>query len=110
MLKVTDGVTTRTVTGGVFRQLLQPNGWTEVPEEKAQEETPSFPPAKPDPKEQEEIREERPLKNTDRKLLSRPLDDLSMDELKRVAILKHVVIDGLESKKKIRTAIRSAGR
>ena len=59
-----------------------------------------------DQEEDEETEEDEPEEEED--LLERPLSSLSMTELKQVAELKGVDVEGLRSKRDIRLAIREA--
>lgn len=59
-----------------------------------------------DQEDDEETEEDEPEEEED--LLERPLSSLSMTELKQVAELKGVDVEGLRSKRDIRLAIREA--
>lgn len=124
MVSITNGLQTVVVSSGAYREIYLPQGWQLAPE-KAEalpqvqkqisfEDLEVIPPVAPkDDQEdleepQEEDNEDQPEEGTEADILLRPLGELSLDELKTVALLKGIATEGLRTRKEIRQAIRSA--
>lgn len=133
MVVITNGLQTVVVSNGAYREIYMPQGWYPVTEPPAQAEglpTLKREPVEPDEPEahlddlettvddpeaegegEAEAEGETEGEDThcgDEDLLLRPLSDLTVDELKRVAALKGVSIEGLKVKSEIRQVIKAA--
>jgi len=128
MVSITNGLQTVVVSAGAYREIYLPQGWqlTKAEEPKESQNLPEppdqpggvvSPPEAPesdqadssestedDDDQEEEAGQDLP----DEDILFRPLGELSLDELKKVAELRKVDIEGLRTKKEVRTAIRNA--
>lgn len=130
MVEITNGLQTVVVSSGAFREIYQPQGWllsnkgqeltpieALVNQNVAEEEKSSTTDDQQDyddPAESGEDTERDSESNEDEteepedELLLRPLSDLTLNELKKVAGYKGVDIDGCKDKKAIRQAIRDS--
>lgn len=126
MVVITNGLQTVVVSAGAYREIYLPQGWQlqeKAPESKTAPEPPELPDKVVSPLEEPESDQADSRESTedeydqdeeaghdlpDDDLLFRPLGELSLDELKKVAELRKVDIEGLRTKKEVRTAIRAA--
>ena len=123
MVEITNGLQTVVVSNGAYREIFKPQGWSRVGELKvlmtplevlaeAPQTEESTTPEEPE----QEFQEPKPtqedskedLSPEDTELLLHPLADLTVEELKRVAELKGIDIEGVKLKNDIRAAIKNA--
>lgn len=124
MVVITNGLQTVVVSNGAYREIYMSQGWYPVQEATVQDTAEAVAPEEVIELEPEELETEDPVESgedseepkesteevevEDSDLLLRPLSDLTLKELRRVAALREISIEGLKVKSDIRQVIKTA--